>query len=379
MKTRGLVLEVRKNSVLVVTRDGKFRCLPRQGIAEVGKEYCYKTPFPFSQLAVAAVILLAVASVFIPMQHQPVSVAYVSLDINPSIEMSLDSSQKVIGAEAYNIEGEQLLDEIKLVGQSLEQSLGLILEFAQEGNYFAGNEPLIIITGTPAKDGDEDHIPAIKDTASRATANFIKKLRISVSVSVISADRVLREEARKTGLSMGKYAVYLQARSEGYGIEVDSLQRMSVSSALLAVAANPVEILRHVEAEQNFADLVQVVRNMPLQEELNLHPEDKDEEVPVIIDSQKEPGKPDKKHDQPTTAAPSVNVNITNQQDKETNPEPSTAQEKDKDVDETVDKKDEKEEIPVIMPAETEPEFEEAKRGLWDWFRDFIWQDKNTQ
>lgn len=66
MKVKGLVLEIKKNKVIVLTPDGQFRSLPKKGEVKVGDEYTYTTSFrPYLAVA-ASLALLLVSSVLLP-------------------------------------------------------------------------------------------------------------------------------------------------------------------------------------------------------------------------------------------------------------------------------------------------------------------------
>ena len=56
--------------------------------------------------------------------------AYVTIDINPSIELIVTPKEKVIYANPLNEDGELLLVNLELVGLTLEEAIGLILDEA---------------------------------------------------------------------------------------------------------------------------------------------------------------------------------------------------------------------------------------------------------
>ena len=65
MKIKGLVLEIQKNKVIVLTPDGQFRSLPKRGKVKVGDEYTYTVSLrPYLAVA-ASLALLLMSSVFI--------------------------------------------------------------------------------------------------------------------------------------------------------------------------------------------------------------------------------------------------------------------------------------------------------------------------
>ena len=99
-------------------------------MVEVGSEYSYRGTFPRAQMAAAAVLLLVLASVFLPLSQQPVAAAYVTLDINPSVELTVSSSRKVISVQALNEDGAEVLEGLKLKGAHLEKAIKLFMQAA---------------------------------------------------------------------------------------------------------------------------------------------------------------------------------------------------------------------------------------------------------
>lgn len=79
-------------------------------------------------------------------------VAYVSLDINPSIELRLDKSNVVIEAIAYNKDAQRILDKIDINGEKLQSAILILLndkkyeDYLQNGllevSVFADNQKL---------------------------------------------------------------------------------------------------------------------------------------------------------------------------------------------------------------------------------------------
>lgn len=53
--------------------------------------------------------------------------AYVTFDINPSMELRLNANNEVIETKAYNADGEALLSQLSLTNLSLEKSISLLL------------------------------------------------------------------------------------------------------------------------------------------------------------------------------------------------------------------------------------------------------------
>lgn len=72
----------------------------------------------------------------VPFHSKPsVPVAYVSLDINPSLELRLDQDNIVLEAMAYNKDAQKIMKTIQLQGQKLETAIINLLNDKQYKSY----------------------------------------------------------------------------------------------------------------------------------------------------------------------------------------------------------------------------------------------------
>ncbi len=73
---------------------------------------------------------------------------YVTLDINPSIELIVSPREKVIYANALNADGEVLLAELDLIGLDLDEAIELIVQTATELGYIdlESEETIVSVT-----------------------------------------------------------------------------------------------------------------------------------------------------------------------------------------------------------------------------------------
>nr|WP_054668982.1 anti-sigma factor domain-containing protein [Calditerricola satsumensis] len=119
---RGIVLQVNASDVVVLTPDGQFCRLRRDPNRAyvVGEEIRFFPDKPRHRVkpagalwlaAMAACLALVVVGGLLWMTAQPV-MAYVTLDINPSVEMSIDERYRVIDLAGLNPDGERLVAEL---------------------------------------------------------------------------------------------------------------------------------------------------------------------------------------------------------------------------------------------------------------------------
>lgn len=248
MKTSGIVLEVHRNTVTVMTPDGRFCRLARYGHVEVGQEYSGRKPArPW--LAAAAVFLLLFVSALYPLSSSQ-AVAYVSVDINPSLELGVSRNLHVVSATALNAEASDLLADLRLKGLPLAEAVEAVLQAAEEKDYFLGDSPAVVVASSPAgkREGYTQDIQALLEVT---VERYVAKKASPVAAAVVSSNRQIRAEAQELGLSVGKYAVLMEAREEGLALEAQALREKGIGRALLDLEVRPGDVLRRVNRRKD--------------------------------------------------------------------------------------------------------------------------------
>ncbi len=156
-------------------------------------------------LAAAACLLAVVAGVFgFRLCSEPA--AYVGIDINPSLELSVNVFGTVIDARPLNEDADAVLQGVALEGRSYEDALATLLQSEALSTYI--DEDAYVSVGVTT---DDDVL------ASRLQGASDECLRnSSCSGSCHRVDGTTRESAHHAGMGVGKYAAAQQL------IELDS-------------------------------------------------------------------------------------------------------------------------------------------------------------
>lgn len=161
-------------------------------------------------LAAACLFVLLVAggySVYI----RPVS--YISIDINPSIEMGINRFGRVVSATAYNADGEEILEQVSLKNVSYVQAIDRLLE---DGNEFLTEDSLLVFT-------------VISDQADTILAELGADESLKTyEMLTYTSDRTCMEEAHAHEMSFGKYRAYLELAEYDESITVEDCHGMTM-------------------------------------------------------------------------------------------------------------------------------------------------------
>ncbi|MDQ7793918.1 MAG: hypothetical protein RDU89_05830 [bacterium] len=280
MKTgRGVVLEVEGDLALVLTPGGEFRWVPLGGRSQVvGRELAFpepearvrplRSPLLVPGLAAACVAVLLLVLVPALISPGPVA-AYVSVDINPSLELALDGRGRVVNGEGLDGAGDALLRAAgSLRGLSLDEALLRLLGRAWEQGFLSPEgHNMVVLAATPAGRAG-DAIPAWLDPAAWRVEERLRE-ETGLPEGVVVAVRIeaaVREEARAVGLTAGRFAVLLQAQEEGLALEVEDVQGRPLGQAITAAGGSPAGLAADAARETAMTALVEKFkeRNRPL-------------------------------------------------------------------------------------------------------------------
>lgn len=147
--------------------------------------------------------------------HTPVS--YVSIDINPSIELALNRLDRVASVTAFNEDGETLVRGLSLKGKKYTDAIDTLMASSGMERYLLNNEELVF---TVASDERNAELQSGIDHCQ----NHSEHRCLSVS-----ADPALISGAHENGLSIGKYYAYLQLAAYDDTVTVEDCRDMSIS------------------------------------------------------------------------------------------------------------------------------------------------------
>jgi len=245
---KGIVMDIDHVNICVMTNQGEFHNIPLRGRnCQIGDEVHFdvsarKLPkfllAGLSSSVAAAALLFLLVNIWTGTWGGGISnnkqiVAYVTIDINPSIEMGIDSQQIVRQIRGINDDGTRLIQNLALNGQSVDKITEELLVRAEPG-YFAKGIDDIVISSTLADPNAAAHINdvALSNQLKTIVTHHIDrthpKQADQFQVTAFAAPKELRNEAIAVGLSTGKYAIYLTAKNNGLQIPLEDYKKESI-------------------------------------------------------------------------------------------------------------------------------------------------------
>ncbi|ANB61992.1 anti-sigma factor domain-containing protein [Anoxybacteroides amylolyticum] len=226
----GIIMEEHKHYYIVMTRDGEFLKVKKIKEYQIGEEISFTTSQEekaslgqklfarkIPQFSMALVLLLAVIPLLTNLNTGK-AYAYVTIDINPSIEMSIDDKQTVTDMRAYNDDGRKIVRSIDdWRGKTLTDVTEEIIDQSEQNGYLK-NERDVMISIT--------HINKKNKTIDEQIEKTIHMIeqKTKLAVTMIEISKRTHDEAKKLGVSPNKLAI-----AENNGVPIEKVKEKSVA------------------------------------------------------------------------------------------------------------------------------------------------------
>jgi len=262
MKEKGLVMEINGRNVILLTKDGRFISHRISGLCpQIGDEINIENEkqkglwFSVSILVAAAVLMIVVFAgkiwneSYMPFMANGV-VSYVTIDINPSIELGLDKEGTVVNVVPLNQDCSLLLEGLTLKGLKSEEAVDAFIAAAARKGYLAPEKENQVIISVSEKDKTKDR--KISETITEKAEKTLAEKEMQVKIDVINTDFDLREKAEELGISSGKYAILVEAKEAGLNIDTESLKKSGVAKIIEDAGGDIEKIIKSAQDETDF-------------------------------------------------------------------------------------------------------------------------------
>ncbi|MDQ0223697.1 anti-sigma factor domain-containing protein [Metabacillus niabensis] len=288
---KGVVVELNDDFVTLLTPDGQFvNTVNKNGQYELGEEIAFFPALDESEQAVtranyikskkrnimsyfdskrakigtlSLIAIMVIIFTSIPFIQNDKVYAYMSIDINPSFEVSIDDKLRVISLDPLNEDAEQLMKKLpEWKEKQFDEIVDAILTQSKlDGYVYPGKE--ILIT-TVINENDTELHSKLEENIEEIQSSYEEK---EMNVETIETDRETREKAQQQGISMGKYVQLkekekLEPKTEDNQAETttndeaESIEKKETSKEQMPTTVTP-----NVETNENVIQSNQTVKN----------------------------------------------------------------------------------------------------------------------
>lgn len=153
-------------------------------------------------------------------------VAYVSMDINPSIELGVNTFDEVVSAEAYNEDGKKILEGTDLINVDVDDAVNTVITNAISEGYVSedGTSAIEITTATDK----EDVAVELNETLNEAVDETLSNNNVEAEVETENVALARRDEARELGITPGKLNLIQKLQALDSTITIEDYKDSSV-------------------------------------------------------------------------------------------------------------------------------------------------------
>ena len=179
--------------------------------------------------ACLALMLLCGGGVFYQQAHAVASV--VSLDVNPSIELKVNRSEKVLSCTPLNEDAKAILADMSngadLKGAKLDVAVNAIVGSLVRNGYLDSISSAIMIS---VEDKDTARAEKLQRELTSAVDGVLQtsEAKASVLTQTLTQDAGLEQQARENSISTGKAALVNRVLALNPALKFDALAKLSV-------------------------------------------------------------------------------------------------------------------------------------------------------
>lgn len=237
------------------------RCTERKGtVVPMKKKNNRMKKWMQTVAACLAVLLLGGGGLLVQQAHAVTSV--VSLDVNPSIELRVNSREKVVSCQALNQEAQAVLEDMDggrdLKGVKADVAVNAIVGSLVRCGYLDSLSSAILIS---VEDKDQARAQRLQQELTGAVDGALAAgdSRAAVLSQTVQQDKELEKQAKANNISTGKAALIRQAMALNGSLTFEGLAQLSVEELRDLIEAGapgmPIGMQAALEAAAQYAGL----------------------------------------------------------------------------------------------------------------------------
>lgn len=207
MKT-GIILKITGNKAVIMKSDGEFIRVTAKGSWQAGDvvaiPHTYQRPMKIFYACAASFLLLFLGG-FGWNQLYLSPVALISVDVNPSIELSVNRLNMVISASALNDEGAKILLDADIQNTVYREALVNILSAESADGYLNSGSEVVLTVFSQNLKRQRELLSELQGIVNNKISSYSNKIPAEYHV----VDESTVEYAHGHGVTAGKY-LYLQ-------------------------------------------------------------------------------------------------------------------------------------------------------------------------
>lgn len=182
---KAVIVEIKDNVAAVLSEDGRISKI-RNKKYSVGQEIVLKKTNTYIKIAVSSAAAMMLFTTTAWAYFTPYS--YVSIDINPSFEFSINRFDRVLNVKAMNYDGEKVTDEIGVSGlknKEIKEAVKTVIVELKNQGYIDDENRVGIVVAASSKSQEKTDMLAekLKTTVEKEITNSVGNKELPLPAS----------------------------------------------------------------------------------------------------------------------------------------------------------------------------------------------------
>ncbi|HHV28725.1 AbfB domain-containing protein [Acetivibrio mesophilus] len=255
MKYQGVILKLTKNKAIVSTDDFQCYYIKRKPTIYVGKEIEFTKQEIIQKRTVLIKPALSVACFLFVITcllnfagiinlnnilYNPKVFAYISVDINPSLEIEIDGTGNVLKLVPLNEDAKVLVSKLEVTKTNVSMAIDKIINEVKKSNAISDTEKDCVLISSTLNSKERDHNEEFQREKEKLDI-IIDSLKDSIqkssnsSVYIVHADMEEREAARTEGMSTGRYVLYNTYKDLESDLSFEEVKEANVNELIKSI------------------------------------------------------------------------------------------------------------------------------------------------
>lgn len=223
---KGIIFEIENEKAVVMKNNGEFvsiKARPGWKKGDVVTVSVRTSTFNLFAAVAACFLLFISASVFGAGIYFE-ETALISLDVNPSIELSVNRFDRVISVRSLNEDGDNILAQTNVKNKPIDNAISALFDGGL-GEFIPQNPLVTFAVFTSDKQSEQLILDKLQNTAD----TYVLSHHADAQVEVLSVDEKAVNKAHEYNVTAGKYSALRELQEVLPEMEMESYSHHSIS------------------------------------------------------------------------------------------------------------------------------------------------------
>ena len=230
IRMKGIIVAKNNETSVLLLSDGTFKTVKTAEGFEVGmvlfvNDVLRPRSYYWKKIAYMAASVVLVVFIGLGAFAWSTPIQFIDIDINPSVELSVNYFDRIISVNALNEDGKKLMESVNVQAHRYESGIELVISTAQNMGYINDEEDVLI------------SISSSNPKRIEKAQNDIRE-KVSPSVEILTFDTQQREQSIQKGISPGKDNIIEKVIEIGTDIDKEELTKKPVKELMKIIREN---------------------------------------------------------------------------------------------------------------------------------------------